>query len=102
MPCRGYVQPMSYGMGAVSSKERRRKGISTMSGVYPWERMSAHASALLGKATFTPVEFAKLSVLRTRLQGRAIAVELGLDERRLNFARWLVEHDRLTEDVRSA
>jgi len=93
---------MSYGMGAVSSKERRRKGISTMSGVYPWERMSAHASAPLGKATFTPVEFAKLSALRTRLQGRAIAVELGLDERRLNFARWLVEHDRLTEDVRSA
>jgi hypothetical protein len=73
-----------------------------MSGVYPWERMSAHAqvSAPVGKATFTPVEFAKLSALRTRLQGRALAVELGLDERRLQFARWLVEHDRLTEEVR--
>jgi len=56
----------------------------------------------MGMATFTPEEFAKLAALRTRLQHRIVDIELGLDERRLGFARWPVEHRMLSEDLASA
>jgi hypothetical protein len=72
-----------------------------MLNVYPWERMRSRmqASVSLAEVSFTPEEFAKLAALRTHLQTRAVDIELDLDERRLTFARWLVEHGRLTDDI---
>ncbi len=77
-----------------------------MSAMYPWERMRNQRSESQASrrpaavaTTFTPEEIAKLATLRTHLQSRAVSIELGLDDRRLAFARWLVEHGKLSEGV---
>ena len=91
----------------------RPKGTAACGGLTPFSvmpgmhrrkriRTFVQAAAPMGMATFTPEEFAKLAALRTRLQHRIVDIELGLDERRLGFARWPVEHRMLSEDLASA
>jgi hypothetical protein len=46
---------------------------------------------------FTPEELAKLLALRALVATLSPYDELGLDEKRLKFARWLVEHGRLSD-----
>lgn len=53
------------------------------------------------QGTFTPEEFAKLTALRELVARRSVYDELGLDEKRLKFARWLYEHGRLSETTRA-
>jgi hypothetical protein len=46
---------------------------------------------------FTPEELARLNALRASFQSRAEYLERVIDDRRLEFARWLLEHGRLSE-----
>jgi len=46
---------------------------------------------------FTPEELARLNALRTDFHGRAEYLERVIDDRRLEFARWLVENGKLSE-----
>lgn len=48
---------------------------------------------------FTPKELDRLQTLRDRAASAYASIELGLDERRLRFARWLAEHGRIGEGV---
>jgi hypothetical protein len=76
-----------------------------MSAMYPWERMRSlrdHTQVTAPVTTFTPEEHARLVRLRLHLQSRAVDLELGLDERRLRFARWLVEHGNISEGVQAS
>jgi hypothetical protein len=52
--------------------------------------------AMLGDE-FTPEEKARLTALRQRYLIHPEYRELGIDSRRLEFARWLVAHGRLDE-----
>lgn len=73
-----------------------------MSAMYPWERMKSQrgrTQVSTSPTAFTPEGYAKLATLRLRLQDRAVDLELGIDERGLRFARWLVEHGKLSEDI---
>lgn len=67
---------------------------------YPWEHRKprGRAAARLEQPTFTPEEISGLLALRDRVQRCSLDLELGLDERRLRFARWLVEQGRLSEE----
>jgi len=48
---------------------------------------------------FTAEEARRLMVLRQRLASQPVHLDLGIDARRLEFARWLVEHGRLGEGI---
>jgi hypothetical protein len=65
-----------------------------------WD-MAVHPSTPtpLPDGRFTSEEGQRLIALRQRLALRPTPVDLDIDERRLQFARWLVEHGRLSEDV---
>jgi hypothetical protein len=54
------------------------------------------------EGVFTPEELAGLLALRELASHRTVYDELGLDEKRLKFARWLVEHGKLSETIRPA
>jgi hypothetical protein len=47
---------------------------------------------------FTPEELARLNALRADFYSRAEYLERVIDDRRLEFARWLVENGKLHED----
>lgn len=66
-----------------------------------WERMAQTLARQEPTADdlFTPETLAKLSALRERFRGHPEYLELALDERRLAFARWLVETGRLSESL---
>lgn len=65
----------------------------------PWEHETENGSRPLAlEGQFTPEELAKLLALRTLISSHSPYDELGLDEKRLKFARWLVEHGRLSDD----
>lgn len=49
---------------------------------------------------FTPEELARLNALRSNFRSRAEYLERVIDDRRLEFARWLLEHGKLSEGVR--
>lgn len=59
----------------------------------------ASQPAELDLATFTEDEIARLRALSRRFDSHAEYFEMDLDVRRLEFARWLVQHGRLSEDV---
>lgn len=69
--------------------------------MYPWESWNfrARADTELKQSSFTPEELARLEALRNRVQSCSVDIEVGLDECRLKFARWLVEHGKLSEDL---
>lgn len=50
------------------------------------------------QSTFTPEELASLLALRSRIENCSIDIELDLNERRLLFARWLIDHGKLSDD----
>lgn len=56
-------------------------------------------SVELDAAQFTEDEVARLVDLSRRFRAHGQYFELDLDERRLEFARWLVQHNRLREDI---
>ncbi len=73
----------------------------------PWERMARErrerermlrAAAI--EEQFTPEILAKLTALRARFCGHPEWIEFTLEERRLVFARWLVEQGRLSDDIK--
>jgi hypothetical protein len=67
--------------------------------IMPWEHETTSGSrpAVL-EGAFTPEELANLYALRERTAQHTAYDELGLNEKRLKFARWLVEHGRLSEE----
>jgi hypothetical protein len=56
-----------------------------------------HLELLLRR--FSPAEIQCLSLLQLLLRQRPSALDFPLEEPRLQFARWLVEHGQLSEDV---
>jgi hypothetical protein len=52
-----------------------------------------------GDHCFSSQELTRLCALRERYQATNQYSEMDLDERRLGFARWLVEHGRIGEDI---
>lgn len=48
---------------------------------------------------FTAEEKERLLALCQHFSSHPEYLELGIDERRLTFARWLVEHGRLSEEL---
>lgn len=44
-------------------------------------------------------ELARLTQLQVRFHGHPECVELALDELRLSFVRWLVDHGRISEEM---
>lgn len=63
---------------------------------YPEQISVALADA---RSVLTAEEIARLSAVKARYQGHPTCVECDLDERRLGFARWLVDHGQLREDI---
>lgn len=64
-----------------------------------WDRTSQLVPALATLADlFTPEELARLFALRARSRALRASEEFGLDACRIAFARWLVEHGRLSEE----
>jgi hypothetical protein len=51
---------------------------------------------------FTAEEVQRLTALRQRVNVQPMHLDLGIDVRRLEFARWLVEHGRLGEEMSRA
>lgn len=48
---------------------------------------------------FSPTELAQLRALRDQHAATRTCIQMGLDEQRLSFVRWLVEHGRIGEDI---
>lgn len=48
---------------------------------------------------FSTEELARLTELQARFCGHPECVELEIDERRLSFARWLVDSGRISEET---
>lgn len=49
--------------------------------------------------SLTKEQCARLTALRERFRSHPECIELGLDEDRLSFARWLLEHGKVHESV---
>ena len=54
--------------------------------------------AILGES-FTQEELSRLSALRENFHTHAEYLERVIDDRRLEFARWLLEHGKLSEGI---
>ena len=67
--------------------------------MFTWERANELQQDATLAATFTPEELSRLRALREQYETSQDCGEFGLDERHLCFARWLVEHRRLSEDA---
>jgi len=66
--------------------------------MFPWKRKAEQPSAAGDDLPgFTRAQRARLTRLRAHLRSRAPDLTYGLDARRLEFARWLVKHGRLSE-----
>ncbi|MBF6589223.1 MAG: hypothetical protein IVW57_01675 [Ktedonobacterales bacterium] len=57
--------------------------------------------ATLGDS-FTPEELSRLNALRQNFYTHAEYLERVIDDRRLEFARWLLEHGKLSEGTGEA
>ncbi len=66
---------------------------------FAWETSAEARQAIVLTSTFTPEEIMCLRALRERYQATCDSDEFGLDVRRLRYARWLVEHGRISEGV---
>jgi hypothetical protein len=66
----------------------------------PWEHETDTTSQPpLLEGLFTTEEIARLHTLRQHFLSYPASLELGIDDRRLTFARWLVEHGKLSESL---
>jgi hypothetical protein len=63
----------------------------------PLDTSPSHHPYSLPGSMFSPYEAQRLVALRQRFLGRPDYLETEINERRLMFARWLVEHGQLTE-----
>lgn len=69
--------------------------------MFPWEyTILKHGAQLAAspRKKFSAEELAKLTELQARFSGHPECVELDIDERRLSFARWLVDRGHLSEE----
>lgn len=70
--------------------------------VYPWESARYRHSTQPDageQSILTTGEVTRLTKIRARYRGHPTCVEFDLDERRLAFARWLVDCGWLREDL---
>ena len=71
--------------------------------MFLWERRSDQRDAQVAQAApdglFTPQQEERLRSLRAHAQALMASEEHGLDRKRLTFARWLVEHGKVGEEV---
>lgn len=69
--------------------------------MYPWETAKYRLATRTEPrdSVLTPEEIARLAMVRARYEGHPEYLELGLDERRLVFARWLVAKGALSDDL---
>ena len=67
--------------------------------MFTWERANELQRDTTLAATFTAEELRCFRALREQYETSQDCGEFGLDERRLRFARWLVEHGRLSEEI---
>jgi len=68
--------------------------------MFPWKRKAEQPSAAGDDPYgFTRAQRARLTKLRAHLRSRDPDLTYGLDARRLQFARWLVKHGRLSEGM---
>lgn len=66
----------------------------------PWDRRADSTNrAELLRDVFTEPQLAMLTAFRARVVKYQAREEHGLDERRLEFASWLVAHGRLCEEI---
>lgn len=68
----------------------------------PWEsgvHTQAQPETTSHDDDFTPDEKERLLALCQHFSAHPEYLEFGIDERRLTFARWLVEHGRLSENL---
>jgi hypothetical protein len=64
----------------------------------PWEyETETTCQPLVLDGHFSTEEITRLHALRQHVLSHPASLELGIDERRLTFARWLVEHGKLSE-----
>jgi hypothetical protein len=66
----------------------------------PWTRIAREpvVQAPAPEEALAPETLARLAELRARFDGHPEWMELTMDQRRLAFARWLVECGRLSDD----
>lgn len=65
-----------------------------------WEHASDTAArSQMAREALTQDEAQRLEALRERWSAQLECAELGLDLRRLQFARWLVQRGILTEEI---
>lgn len=65
-----------------------------------WEHVAEAPHVLaVADTLFSPKELTRLGALRERYQATKQCIEMDLDERRLRFARWLVEHGCIDEGI---
>ncbi len=68
--------------------------------MFPWKRKAEQPSAAGDDLPgFTRAQRARLTRLRAHLRSHAPDLTCGPDARRLQFARWLVRHGRLSEGM---
>lgn len=68
--------------------------------MFAWEQARERARRVVAvEDALAPEQVDRLSTYRSLLAARATDIELGLDERRLRFARWLYEHGRISDFV---
>lgn len=68
----------------------------------PWEsgvHIQAQPATTNDDDDFTVEEKERLLALCQHFSAHPEYLEFGIDERRLTFARWLVEHGKLSEDL---
>lgn len=69
--------------------------------MFLWDRRTPQTYAEVALAApdglFTPQQDERLRELRAQARALSVSEEYGLDRRRLLFARWLVDHGRLSE-----
>lgn len=66
----------------------------------PWDRLADRANQVeLSQPIFTESQLARLTAFRARIVKYQASEEHGLGEQRLEFARWLVTHGRLSEEM---
>lgn len=65
----------------------------------PWDRRAERINRVVSpEEIFTEAQLARLMTLREYVVRYQAGDEHGIDEHRLEFARWLVQNDKLSEE----
>ncbi len=66
--------------------------------MFSWEQARERTRRIVTvEDALAPEQVDRLSMYRNQLAARATDIEMGLDDRRLKFARWLYEHGRISD-----